>query len=96
VQYNGRAAIPLEWLVRDFFTHLTPQKFLRKALRGEIDLPIVRIERSRKLQKLIHLADLARYLDQRRAAAIKERDQLCGYRYKYDGGTTEALGTLGK
>jgi hypothetical protein len=78
VQYNSRAAIPLEQVVADFFQHLTVQKFLQKALRGQIRLPILRIEHSQKSQKHIHLADLARYLDERRAAAVKECRQLCG------------------
>ena len=78
VQYNGRAAIPLETVVHDYFSHLTVRKFLQKALRGQIRLPILRIEASQKSQKHVHLVDLARYLDERRAAAIKECGQLCG------------------
>jgi hypothetical protein len=78
VQYNGRATIPLEQVVADFFQHLTVIKFLQKALRGQIRLPILRIEASQKSQKHIHLADLAKYLDERRAAAVKECRQLCG------------------
>ena len=77
-QYGGRATVPLEWVVRDFFSHLTVQKFLRKTLRGEIPLPIIRMERSQKAPKFIALKDLAAYLDDRWAAAVKERDQLCG------------------
>jgi hypothetical protein len=77
-QYGGRATVPVERVVADFFAHLTPEKFLRKALRGEIKIPILRIERSQKAQRHIHLNDLAQYLDERRAAATRERDQLCG------------------
>jgi hypothetical protein len=78
VQYNGRAAVPLEQIVADYFPHLSVRKFLRKALGGQIRLPILRIEASQKSQKYVHLADLARYLDERRAAAVKECGQLCG------------------
>ena len=78
-QYGGRAVVPLDQVCRDFFGHLTVEKLLRKALRGDIALPIVRIETSQKAQRGIHLADLAAYIDKRREAAIKERDQLCGY-----------------
>jgi len=60
VQYNGRVAIPLERVVADYFPHLTVQKFLRKALADQIRLPILRIEASQKVQKHVHLADLAR------------------------------------
>ena len=48
-QYNGQTVVPLDRVCRDFFGHLTVEKLLRKALRGDIALPIVRIERVRKL-----------------------------------------------
>ena len=67
-------------LRRDFFAHLTVEKLLRKALRGDIALPIVRIERSQKAQRGVHLADLADYIEKRRAAAIRECRQLTGQR----------------
>lgn len=74
--YQGRALIPLEDVVRDWFTHLSADKLQRKVLAGEIDLPIVRIEASQKAARGVHLADLAEYIDRRRAAAVKEADQL--------------------
>jgi hypothetical protein len=77
-QYNGRTVVPLEEVCRDFFGHLTVEKLLRKALRGDLALPIVRIETSQKAQRGVHLVDLAIYIDQRRSAAIKECKQLTG------------------
>ena len=75
-QYDGRAIIPAEEVVRDYFSHLTVDKFLRKIGAGEIALPVVRIEASQKAAKGVHLQDLAEYLDARRAAARKELAQL--------------------
>jgi hypothetical protein len=77
-QYGGRTVVPLDQVCPDFFGHLTTEKLLRKALRGDIALPIVRIETSQKAQRGVHLADLAAYIDKRRGAAIKECRQLCG------------------
>ena len=77
-QYNGMTVVPLGQVCRDFFSHLTVEKLLRKALRGDIPLPIVRIETSQKAQRGVHLVDLAAYIDKRRAAAIKECRQLTG------------------
>ena len=68
----------MDRVCRDFFGHLTVEKLLRKALRGDIALPIVRIEHSQKAQRGVHLADLADYIEKRRAAAIKECRQLTG------------------
>lgn len=75
-QYNGQAVIPLDAVRADYFSHLDMPKFLRKLGSGEIELPVVRIEASQKAAKGVHLADLAVYLDARRAAARKELSQL--------------------
>lgn len=77
-QYGGKTVVPLDVVCRDFFPHLSEEKLLRKCLRGDLKLPVVRIERSQKAARGVHLTDLAAYIDERRAAAIKERDQLCG------------------
>ncbi len=76
-QYNGQAIIPLDFVCKDYFTHLTPDMFQRKALAGQIKIPITRLESSQKTAKGVHLQDLANYLDEARAAAIKECQQLC-------------------
>jgi hypothetical protein len=75
-QYDGLAVIPVEWVCRDYFRHLTVEKFLRKVLVGEIALPIVRIESSQKSAKGVHIDDLAAYLDKQADAARKECEQL--------------------
>lgn len=78
-QYDGAAIVPLEHVCRDYFTHLTVEQFARKATEGEIDIPIVRIDgSSRKSAKGIHVHDLAAWIDARRAAAIKENNQMHG------------------
>lgn len=71
-QYDGQAVIPVEIVCRDYFSHLTPAKFLRKVGAGEIAIPVVRMEASQKCARGVHLQDLAAYLDARRAAAIRE------------------------
>jgi hypothetical protein len=75
-QYDGLAVIPVEWVCRDYFRHLTVEKFLRKVLVGEISLPIIRIESSQKSAKGVHINDLAAYLDKQAEAARKECEQL--------------------
>ncbi len=75
-QYGGKAIVPVEDVCRDYFNHLTPDKFLRKVGAGEIPIPVVRAETSQKCQKGVHLQDLADYIDSRRTAAIKEFSQL--------------------
>jgi hypothetical protein len=77
-QYGPRAVIPVDLVCRDYFSHLTPEKLIRKVSLGEIALPLVRIERSQKSAKGVGLMDLAAYLDQKIEAARKECAQLCG------------------
>lgn len=75
-QYGAMAVVPLDFVARDYFHHLTPEKLLRKINGGEIALPLVRMEGSQKSAKGVHMEDLARYIDERRAAARKECAQL--------------------
>jgi hypothetical protein len=77
-QYDGKAVVPVDDLCRDYFSHLTPEKFLRKAQLGEILIPVVRIEGSQKAARGVHLQDLASYLDMRRDAAKRELQQMTG------------------
>src|SRR4051812_38911332 len=86
-QYNGKTVVPIDEICRDFFSHLTVEKLLRKVLRGDVALPIVRIENSQKAARGVHLSDLAAYIDQRREKALKESRQLSGTDW-YDARTT--------
>ncbi|RYD81779.1 MAG: Pyocin activator protein PrtN [Verrucomicrobiaceae bacterium] len=78
-QYNAQAVIPVAKVVEDYFPHLTTETFVRKVSMGHIDIPLIRIEpKSQKSAKGVHVDDLADYLDGRRAAAVKEANQLNG------------------
>lgn len=78
-QYDAKAVIPVATVVKDYFPHLTTENFVRKVTLGDINIPLVRIEPgSQKCAKGVHLNDLAKYLDDRRAAAVKEAHQLAG------------------
>ena len=71
-QYDGSAVIPVEAVCRDYFSHLSADKFLRKVSAGEIAIPLVRMETSQKAAKGVHVKDLAEWIDKRRAAAIRK------------------------
>lgn len=75
--YSGRPVIPVEDIARDFF-ELSTDKFIRKVSAGAIAIPLIRMEASQKCAKGVHINDLAAYLDERRAAAIRECRQLQG------------------
>ena len=78
-QYGGRAIIPIEEVCRDYFRHTSPDKLVRKILAGDVVIPLVRMEAgSQKAAKGIHVTDLARYIDERHEAALKECRQLQG------------------
>lgn len=76
-QYDGQAVVPINVVCRDYFAPLTVGTLLRKIGGGEIRLPVVRMERSQKGAKGVHVEDLAAYIDERRAAALKECKLLC-------------------
>jgi len=75
-QYGGRSLITVDELCADYFSHLTPAKLVRKIDRGEIALPLVRIEQSQKAARGVHIADLAMWIDKRREAARREVEAL--------------------
>jgi hypothetical protein len=76
-QYGGRAIVPIETVCADYFAPLTLPNLRRKIAAGDIALPLVRMEAaSVKAAQGIYLADLASYIDLRRAAAVKECAQL--------------------
>ena len=78
-QYDARPVIPLEWVQRDFFSHLDVKKLAAKCTTGEIRLPLVRTDpSSQKSPKGVGIQDLAEYLDDRQNAARKELAQLQG------------------
>ena len=77
-QYDARAVVPIEWVARDFFSHLTPSNLVRKISAGEIALPLTRMDDSHKCAKGVALMDLAAYIDRRVEAARKECRQLTG------------------
>jgi hypothetical protein len=68
--------IPLEIVARDYFPHLGTEKPAGKISRGEIKLPLLRIETSQKAARGVHIDDLANWIDARREAAVKELRQL--------------------
>jgi hypothetical protein len=80
VRYAAQVIIPIDIVCRDFFASLQVQNLLRKISAGEIALPLTRMEASQKGAKGVHIQDLAQYIDARRAAAVKECNQLCGIR----------------
>jgi hypothetical protein len=75
-QYGGKAIIPIEEVCRDYFTHLNANKLIQKISAGEIPIPLIRIEASQKCAKGVYLVDLAKYLDERIAAARREMTAL--------------------
>lgn len=92
-QYNSAAIVPLEVVCKDYFSHLTPVEFVRKATNGQIDWPVVRIEGSQKAAKGVHLIDLAKWIDDRRAAAQKS---LISYRGDADATSPLTTGSPAK
>ncbi|MCO4875787.1 pyocin activator PrtN family protein [Paraburkholderia caribensis] len=76
-QYGAQAVVPIDTVCRDYFAPLTTPNLVRKISAGEIALPLVRMESSQKGAKGVHIEDLAKYIDARRAEAIKECAQLC-------------------
>lgn len=73
--HGGVPIVPVDVVANSYFNTDT-RTFLRKVDTGKIPLPIVRMERSQKSAKGVHVDDLAKYLDEQRANAIREMERL--------------------
>jgi hypothetical protein len=76
--YDGRVIIPVDLVCRDYFSPLTPKKYIEKIRAGEIKLPLVRMEKSQKGAKGVALNDLATYLDAQIAVAQRDMEAMHG------------------
>lgn len=74
-QYN-QPIIPVDRLVKDYFSHLTLRTFLRKVDEGQLPLPLIRMDDSQKSSKGVHINDLAKYLDAQRDKAQRTFNQM--------------------
>jgi hypothetical protein len=71
-KHDGAAMISAETCCKEYFPPLTLPVFMRKISAGEIDLPVAKMETSQKGARMVHLQDLADYIDRQRDAAAKE------------------------
>jgi hypothetical protein len=71
-RYRGAATVPLETVCKEHFGGMLLRVFLRKHADGEINLPVIRMTESQKAPRYVHVADLARYIDERHRVAEKE------------------------
>lgn len=71
-RYDALPIIPIEQVHSDFFKHLSLPKFMRKLNERAIALRVTSIEQSQKSQKGVQIEDLAKFLDNRREAALKD------------------------
>ena len=72
--HDGKPVLPVDVVCREYFAPLTLPVFLRKVQNGDIALPLIKMERSQKGARLIHLEDLAAYIDAQREAAKRGRE----------------------
>lgn len=77
-QYGMTAVVPIDVVCRDFFAPMTVPALLRKISAGQIRLPLIRMERSQKCAKGVHIQDLANYIDEQMHAAREEVERMRG------------------
>ena len=53
-QYDGLAVIPVEIVCQDYFPHINATGLVGKFTRGEIALPLMRIESGQKSARGVH------------------------------------------
>ncbi|EOE6707665.1 TPA: pyocin activator PrtN family protein [Acinetobacter baumannii] len=67
--------VPLETIVKDYFSHLQIEEARRKANKQQLPFPVFRSEKDNKKSKwMVNIADLALYLD--KESKIAKEDHL--------------------
>ncbi len=74
-RYEYMPIIPAKKVAQDFFG-IEERAFLRKVDSGDIDLPIVKLERSQKALKGVHIKDLAELIDRRVESARRQQERI--------------------
>ena len=74
---NGKPLMTVEEVCEQYFKPLSFTMFMRKLGNGEIPLPVVRMD-SQKGAKMIHVNDLAGYIDAKADEARRELRKLAG------------------
>jgi hypothetical protein len=72
------ALIPIEVVRANFFHHLSTATFARRARAQDLEFPVIRTDKSQKAQMMVHVEDLAAYLEGRREVAVHEHKQMSG------------------
>lgn len=77
---HEQTLIPVETVAAAYFG-MDEKAFTRRVGRGEIALPIVRMDpTSQKSPRVVHVQDLADWIDRQRASAQKEAKAMGGGR----------------
>lgn len=69
--HDGKPLLPAALVCKEYFPSMTLPVFLRKAQAGELGLPLTTMGPGQKGAKMVHISDLAAYIDAQRAAGKK-------------------------
>jgi hypothetical protein len=75
-RHDARPVLSLEEVCKKYFAPLTLAVMIKKLAKGDIALPVMTSEKSQKSARMVHLADLATFIDGQREKALKEMHQL--------------------
>ncbi|GAB5436840.1 pyocin activator PrtN family protein [Falsiruegeria mediterranea] len=71
-RYDTRVMVPLETVRKDFFPELSLNLLKSKTESGEIPLVVTRLGPSQKASRMVHVKDLADFLDDQAKKARTE------------------------
>lgn len=71
-RYETRVMVPLEMVRKDFFPELSLNLLKTKTETGEIPLVVTRLGQSQKSSRMVHVKDLADFLDEQAKKARSE------------------------
>ena len=74
--HNGQTLIPLEEVGEKYLGIKEKSKLSQKARAGQLPMPTFRLEKSQKAPWLVHINELAKYIDEQNTKAKQDWQQL--------------------
>ncbi|MBI6547827.1 pyocin activator PrtN family protein [Xenorhabdus lircayensis] len=62
--------------IAERYLKMSPGTAERKANEGKLDIPTYKLNDSQKSPRIVHVNDLAAYIDQQRARAVQELERI--------------------
>ncbi len=77
IRYSS-PVVPLETIIKDYFTHMKIEEANRRANKMDLPFPVFKSENTKKAKWMVNIAQFAAYLDQQSLIAFQDHIAMNG------------------